>query len=400
MTGHFRIRLALGALVWALTLIAVGRSLMTVHARTSRPVAFVILRLEDGMTLAPGDMVYLASDAGLKSVGEVSAIPHDDGRVPLAVDPLAFRQLNETACATVWRTPLSAEEALAALLPPTVQRKAAEIIIADWRRHQEPLAEAWGPLAADMALAFIQTIQPDLEAAVARREEEILRVFAAHREAFGEVWPEVEARVSPILATHLTPVLTRQLESALSEVPKMRIVWHVARGRHATAFSLLLDWVADYLTHMPTADRAALSEAVRRTMTELQDDPVLAVRFSQIGEGIVRDRELAAILNGIYREAVTENPRTAQFLHEEVMRSPRVQSHFYDLIERFGPTARSVAAACLFDEQGTTRAEIVQFVRSVALDREVSWVTIRNLEVEAAPLATDAILPAQRGGTP
>ena len=42
------------------------------------------------------------------------------------------------------------------------------------------------------------------------------------------------------------------------------------------------------------------------------------------------------------------------------------------------PTQR-VAAICLFDENGATRPEVVHLVRSIALQRRVSWVTLENV---------------------
>ncbi|MCO6438340.1 MAG: hypothetical protein J5J06_14690 [Phycisphaerae bacterium] len=399
MSGHRRIRFFLGLIAWAFAFYAAGRSVMTVQARASRPAEFVVLQLDPTMTLEPGDIVYLASDAGLEQIGEVNAPPSEDGLVPLAVDPVAFRSLNASTEATVWSTPLSAEDALAALLPPTIQHRAAEIILSDWRLHQQALAEAWGPLAADLAIAFVQTVYPDVEAAVQKREGEIVAVLSRHGESLREIWPEIEARISPIVAEYLTPVLARLLENALAEVPKMRIVWQVARGHHAMAFRLLLDWVADYLTNIPEPDRAALGEAVETTLNRISEDPIVVDRFTEWGSQIVHDEALAAILLNIYREAVTENPHTAQFLREEIMDSPRVRRHFYELIELFGPTARRVAAACLFDEQGTTRPEIVHLTRSIALDRKVSWVTLRTADPGAEPLLPANILPAIRGGT-
>jgi len=53
-----------------------------------------------------------------------------------------------------------------------------------------------------------------------------------------------------------------------------------------------------------------------------------------------------------------------------------------------------VAAICLFDENGATRPEVVHLVRSIALRRRVSWVTLENVEPDGERLPPNALIQA------
>ena len=107
------------------------------------------------------------------------------------------------------------------------------------------------------------------------------------------------------------------------------------------------------------------------------------------------------MLAQIHREAVAENPRTAEFLRTEVLESPRIREQMYAFIEAFAPTARSVLAMCLFDETGRTRNEIVHLLRSAALGRNVAWVTLEPGGPDGGALKAGSVLKADsRGARP
>jgi hypothetical protein len=193
-------------------------------------------------------------------------------------------------------------------------------------------------------------------------------------------------------------VLAGQMNDAVAGAPKFSIAWHVARGRNAEAFQLMLDWIADYLVEMPEEEREEMREAIRATWDAARADPILAEHFAVLGREILEDEQLRDVLLTIYREAVAENPRTGEFLQKRIVESELLRKHLYELIELFAPTAQSVAALCLFDEAGATRPEIVHLVRSIALRRRVAWVTLTTRDPNATPLAEGETLQADAGG--
>ena len=393
------IHLLLGAVLWLLAIWALAKSVQTVRTRALRPTQELTLRVPHGSRLETGDLVFLTNDRGLERVGEVMNGAGGDNLVNIAIEPATFRGLNTSTRATYWQTPLGVEDAVNALLPPAIQRDVAAEILEGWQQYDEQLATAWGPIVSELVAAYLEAIGNDIETSFRRREDELWSISKRHSQAFVTEWPAMQERLRPILREHLTPVLARLMNDAIAEAPKVSIAWNVVRGRNAETYQLMLDWLTDYLADMPEADKAEMTEAIRTTWETVRQDAVLVEQFAGIGRGILDDRELRRVLTDIYREAIAENPRTAECIQNQVLHSEDLRARMYELIELFAPTAQRVAALCLFDESGATRPQIVHLVRSIALRRPVAWVTLTTSDSDAAALGPGTILPAGVGGT-
>ncbi len=398
MTPSRSVRIFLGAIACTAALAALGASLHTVYARSARPMHPLSLAVDFHHGLRIGDPVYTQRAQGLERAGEVRAVHPARRQVTLAIFPAQWQHLNASTRAQCWRSPLSAEDALHALFPPVLQEVAAERIQADWKKHDDELAAVWRPILTDLLTGFLETVRADLETAVQRHEDELAEVAARHGQALATQWPTIQARLQPILREHVTPVLSELISAALAEAPKLNIAWHIARGRFAEAYQLMLEWLAEYLANLPEADRARLHTALQRAWEEARRDPLLAETFSRLGRGILEDPHLQDTLAAIYREAVTDNPQVAEFLRTEIMENERLREPFYALVDRFAPTAQSVAGMILFDGDGATRPEIVHLVRSTALRRRVAWVILETPQAAADPLPPAATLHATAGG--
>lgn len=396
--GTRRTAVAVGAAMWLGTIALTAASAYGVYARAVRATAPIILRVDGAHGLAPGDSVYARSENGLVRVGEVARV-EPIGRVELAVTPGAARGYVASTRAVCWRTPLSVEDSIHALLPPAARVRIAEALREDWLLHKEEWAATWGPLAGELASAYIRAVGEDVAASVRVREDALWDVARRHGRVAAEAWPAIQQRLTPILQEHLTPVLSRLMNDALDEAPKTRIAWGVIRGHNADVFRHVLDWLADYLAHMPDKDKAELSLAVRRSWQAARSDPVLVEHIGALARNIRNDAALRDLIVDIYREAIVDNPRSRDFLRDQVRRSPRVREQMYRFIETIGPTARRVASICLFDERGRTRPEVVHWLRSAALRRHVAWVTLDRGDPDDPPLPAGAVLTAElRGG--
>ncbi len=392
------IRLTLGAMFWLGALSAAVGSLRAVGSRAARPVKTLVLLARAGSRLATGDMVFFKTEQGLERIGEVSWADGDAGRFHLAIDPSKLDRLNASTRAFCWQTPLSTEDAIGALLPPTIQRNVASQIAASWRRYDEQVAAAWGPILGELATSFADWIDDDLEASLARHESELWMIARSHAESLVDAWPAIQERLEPILKRELAPVLARLMSEAIAEAPKVPIAWSVVRGRNDEASRRFLDWFRKHLSELSEEDQAEIGTAMQRTWMSIQEDHVLTERFADVGRRVLGDEALRDVLVDIYREAVADNPRTMEFLEREVVASGRVREQLYGLIELFAPTAQRVAARCLFDDNGATRPEIVHLVRSIALRRRVAWVTLSTPEPDASPLDLDAVLIGESAG--
>lgn len=387
----------LGAIVWIVAIIALSSSLFRVYARTSRPVVRLNLHVPDSTSTRPGDIVYLSTDKGLEAVGEVAAIP-EPGKIALEIRATAFGQLRESTTAVCWRTPMSTAHTLDALFPPMIQRAAAEKVVSDWQLQDERLAAAWGPLIVDLSASYLRLISEDIESALRSREERLWYITEWHGRSLAEIWPGVQEQLNPIMQEHLTPVLGRLMSEAISDAPKMSIGYNLARGRNEQAYQLMLDWLTDYLARIPEKDRKELNAAILTTWEKARDNPRIVEPLRKIGRDVLEDQRLREVLTDVYRQAITENPKTADFLRSQVMESKEVRDKFYALVDAFAPTAKHLAALCLFDESGTTRPEIVHLVRSVALRRQMSWVTLMVNDPNSPPISPDATIVAATAG--
>jgi len=391
----------LGTAFWLTVCWMLCASAYRVYARATRDTIPVHLSAPPGHGLSVGDGVFSSTQTGLKRIGEVSGVADNGAGVALSINPHAFNDLNTSIVAVCWRTPMNAEQALTALLPPAIQRRVTDQIADAWREGEEELLAAWKPIVADLTGAYLNLIADDVEQAVSRRKDELTAVTRSHRDALAAEWPAIQARLSPIMKEHLTPVLSRLMSDALDDAPKARIAWSIARGKNTQAFRQVLDWLAEYLAQMSDQDKAEMSEAVENSWEAARDDDQLVGHFKKLGRNIRDDRRLRALLTEIYREAISENPQTAEYLRAHILESSRVHEQAYAFIEWFAPTARRAVAICLFDESGVTRPEVVHLVRSTALGRQVAWVTLDTPGVDAPPLEPGATVAAKsRGSTP
>lgn len=410
--------MALGGAFWAGVAFVATASVTRVWARATRPVLTLTILPPPGLSLLPGDCVFAYTDMGLVRVGEVAEcewrnsesgwenadrapgeIPQSQPQVlhcDLAIQPHAMQVFNASTYAVCRQTPLSVEDAVEAMLPPALQRRVTDEVLAAWRAEQTEVWAIWQPIVSDLVLAYVERIAVDLESAVSAREDEFLERARDHARAAAVEWPAIQARLSPILQEHLTPVLGELMEEAASAAPKARIAWSIARGRHTRAFQEMLDWLAEYLAAMPEADKARMGDALRKTLHAAREDEVLAEHFARLGRQIRDDPRLRELLADVYREAISQNPATEAYIRTAVLESPRVRDEAYRLMERFAPTARKVTAMCLFDADGATRPEVVHLVRSIALGRRVAWVTLHTPSPQAPPLAPGAAVAVRQ----
>ncbi len=401
---HRTAAVVVGAALWLAAGVAILGSAVVVGARATRSTVDLVIEADTPVRLREGDSVYLQLGGGLEQVGEVASADPDGRRARLLIRPGPFASLDERVRATCWHTPMSAEDALGALLPPDVQQRAVQRITEDWHLRRAELLAAWQPIAVELAGGYFAAISDELEDSLRRHEEELLDILRAHGDELAARWPAIQTRLRPILAEHLTPVLGRLMDEAVSDAPKARIAWSLARGRHAQAFQQMLDWLNDYLAEMPREDREELGAAARRAWNAARSDDELVAIFAGFGRDLILDERLRDTLERIFHDAVTDNPDSADYLRDRVLSSPVVHEQLYRFIEVFAPTARSVAAICLFDDAGMTRPEVVHLVRSAALRREMAWVTLTqggSSDSPTRPLEPGAVLRAEiRGPRP
>ncbi len=398
MKHRVAIQTVLGGAIWLVAIVGVTAGLNRVRARAARATHIIRIAPAVGHGLAKGDIVYFQTVSGLKRAGEVATVTQDRHMVKLAILADVAPRLNDSARATCWRTPLTAENAINALLPPVVQQRVADQLTDAWRLHEGRLAEIWGPLIGELARAYLNEVGNDLEAAVERHSDELWTIAQAHGDHLLMQWPVIQGRLSPLLRDHLTPVLGRLMHEAADHAPKMRIAWSVARGDSEAAFRHVLDSLAEYLANMPDDDRTEMAAAVRNAWEAAGRDEVLTESLGLLGHAILEDQDLRRVLNDIYREAVVDNPRTEAFFRTEILDSPQVRQKIFASTDIIGPTLQRVAAICLFDESGATRPEVVHLVRSIALRRRVSWVTLENVEAGGEPLPPNALIHARMLG--
>ena len=395
MSRARKIRLSLGALVWLMAIGLLFSSYWTVHASLSRSSAHLQIRCSSpGLTV--GDLVYIQASSGLVRAGEVAVV--EGSLAELALSPEVMARLTRSTTATVWMTPLSARASVEAILPSDIQERIAEQVLADWADRDDSLGAIWQPIARELAVSYWHLIQEDLGASLLRHRDEFGEILRNDLAVVAEQWPAIQARLSPILHEHVTPVLSRLMSDALKDAPKVNIMWLLARGKSQDAFQATLDWLSDYLADIPEEDSQELSDALRQAWEVAREDAELMRLLSRAGETFAEDPRLREVVLRVFRESVTLNPRTADFLREEVLQSARIHDQLHTLIQAFAPTARRVLTMCLFDEEGATRPEVVHLVRSVALGRKMAWVTLFTPSSPHAPLTSSTILDARIGG--
>ncbi len=391
---------ALGFALWLLAVFATFSSFRTVQARISRLAQTLRMEVPFTTLLTSGDAVFLQSDEGLIRIGEVTSVQtlgSDVQFVGLSLSPEGFGRLNGSARAKYWQTPLSAQSALASLMPAEIVFRAAERIRSDWKSAEERVLTLWAPVAEEMGSAYLGIVAAEIKDASRKRQDDILALAQEHGARLAERWPRIQQRLTPILEANVTPVMSRLLTGALSEAPKLDLAMLVAKGDFGGAFQRMLDAVAQHLANLSASERKEIEDSLGVAWESARSDPLIAAEFSDWSRQLVNDERLRTLVAEIYQDAVGKNPRIKEFLRREILESPRVRDRFFEFVEIFGPTAREVLAIFVFDEHGRTRPEVVHLLRSVSLGRRLVWVTIENRERMAGPLKPGALIPAEPG---
>lgn len=383
---------SVGLLLWLAAGTVVIGSFNTVQRRVERNTENVSIALPPEVRVRPGDAVYLSSDAGLQHVGEVASVDEEGGEAALALEPGTRGRLNATSTATCWEAPLPVEEALPVLFPRSIQDRMAAELVEEWGKRKVRMMAAWAPVVRNLAETYVDLIRHDIQLALERRNDDLWQISKKHGEEVIASWPRLQRALGPIMEEHLTPVLSRLLNDAIAEAPKISIAWSVARGRNEEAYQKMLNFLGEYLATISTSDKAELERAIERTWRHAKDDQRLQQEVAALARSVLEDQELRTLITEVYEEAIVDNPRTTAFLRNRVLESPEVKGHLYDLVEEIAPMAEQMLTIWLFDTKGRTRPEIVQFVRSTALDRNVSWVTLERGDRNGPALREDDIL--------
>ena len=117
-----RVYLLLGTATWTVVVGATLSAVHTVRARATKATRSIELHIPATIALKPGDAVYLATDVGLRPIGEVTRRSATAQSVTLAIEPSSYDRLNESTTARCRQTPLTIEQAVDALLPHRIER--------------------------------------------------------------------------------------------------------------------------------------------------------------------------------------------------------------------------------------------------------------------------------------
>jgi len=394
-----RLRMTLGLIVWAAAILAVFSSVYAIQSRLGRDAVPLTVNVPAGYALLPGDSVFLSTDRGLEWIGEVGTVQeHDAGSlVRLGVFAEFANRLNRSVRVRAWRTPLTAEGAVVSLLPTAIQRNAAELMTLAWQRHRLQLGELWRPVIEELVPAYLQVVTEEFRHAARSREADLTRLLQVHAEELLERWPRIQEQLSPIIQEHLAPVLGRLVADAIADAPKIEIALLTAKGDFVGAFQKMLDGFAAYLANMPDAQEAELMTAVRSTWEKASSDPRIGAELREFGEGFLRDDELRAVVEDIYRQAIANNPRVIEFVRVRVLESEDIRRRLYSSMEILAPAAQTVLDLCLFDENRQTRPEVAHLLRSISLGRKLSWVTLEIPDPAAPPIAAGEVLTLYEG---
>ncbi|MGB0716450.1 MAG: hypothetical protein ACPGXK_11260 [Phycisphaerae bacterium] len=387
------IYVGVGVTLWIAACAVLFASFETVQSRVERNTEEIFVALPLDARLRPGDGVYLSGTSGLSHVGEVSSVDQAGDRARLSLQPGTRARLNVGTTATCWQAPLPVEQALPVLFPRSIQDRMSAQLVEEWSRRKLRMTAAWTPVVRDLAETYVELIRHDIQLALQKRNEQLWQISKRHGEEVVESWPKLQRALGPVLEKHLTPVLSRLMNDAISEAPKISIAWSVARGQNEEAYQKMLNFMGEYLALMSEQDKAELERAIEQTWRHAKENKRLQEEVAALARSVLEDQELRVLIADVYEEAIVGNPRTTAFLRQRVLESPEMQKHLYDLVEEIAPMAEQMLSIWLFDTQGRTRPEIVQFVRSTALDRNVSWLTLETGR-EQKPLEEGQVLQA------
>lgn len=407
---NFR-HLCLGCAAWVGALVAAWLAARQELQRTQHSVASLVgsvgqwavdrrtpyvAAAQSTVALAVGDPVLLRqSDGSYRQVGVVRDNSCPDRRqvltrrVTVSIYDDAAAEFPRGFQLRYHATPTSLNWVAETLITDERRQQIAQLIAADWQRHQVEVLQNLTPV-----------IQSALQKSIAAIEAELPAIIEEHRSQFTQLGERYQAeivrqQVLPLARERILPIVEEEIRPLAGDIGRRlwnrvslwsftwRYFYDVSplpeRNAVRQEFDRFLEEEALPELRAHTDEYVAVTE---RIVSRVARDPQVTATIRRSLRMVASDPQLHAIVWSILRQAVADN-QTLWHTLDEHWRSPEARRALQLASSRFEPAARAIGDLIIGSrEQGVT-PEFAQVLRAQILLKDRHW-----LILEAAPEAT------------
>jgi len=294
--------------------------------------------------------------------------------------------------------------ALHAVLPKPKLDEISRLLSEFRRGHRRELMDIAQAVAQDFVQEGITSLDRNLAGAVRRHEKEWRAVLDRHRRGLKEdLLPVLKDRLGATARVKLKPVLTEVGKELWNELPIWSVAWRAFADKiPGTRQRFIDEWWQKFLDEkaIPIVKNheTEFLELAEELLIEGAEDPVVRKRMAVIARRLVDDPTFRRLVNVMLHETLIE-PFRSDLVFQRLAKNRAVRARFTKLNAAFAPTLREIARVVIEDPKGGLDPDLVQVIRRVFFEKEVSSLILRRepqgveLTMADSPLRVQLLTP-------
>jgi hypothetical protein len=423
------VRIALGALVWAVIVWLLWKSAVQPQVASAdgknTPMHDLLdfatgktstarLQTASALDMEVGDPIFVVEGGAVRRIGEIRSLRDPETGKPArradahAAEALFYSSappLPEGAKLTYYDSGRTMEWVLATMLPDQKRAEVALLIKTAYAQHHEEILNALLPLVhQSLADAFV-VVERDLPASITRHSARIEELGRKYQKNIIEekITPLVKNEVWPIVQKHAQPMAREVGEELWGKLPKWGLVWRKSVDYVPfTSGTRAEDRLNKYINEeaMPIFENRAgdFVGVVQAIMKDVGRNEQFRKVMRDSLTQMIEDPELRQVVWEIVREVIIDNPALGEAI-AKTWTGPEAKEALNLAVRRVEPTINQIGHLLFGTKEGGFTPEFARVLRAKILRKDRRWFVL-VLPTGSAPDANPAppaVLPVEWG---
>lgn len=348
--------------------------------------------------LAAGDPVLMQNpDGTYRQIGIVSDCGTRD-RVPRYTSEATIQLYEEflpprghSFTLQYHATPTSLDWVAKTIISPARQQEIAELIEADWIRHQADVVQRLRPIMREAVVRAVGAIEAELPLAMRQHRAEFLQIGERYESEIleRELIPLVKSRILPVAIEEIRPVATEIAEALWSKVSLLSFTWRYLydvsplpeRNTVKKEFDRFIEEAA--IPELESRADQFVQTAERILERVSQDDKVRDVVRRNL-QAIAEDAELRQVIWKVLQQTIVHNNNLHRAL-DEYWNSRETRAALQLASSSFEPTVRRIGDMVFGTREQGVSPEFARVLRLQILTKDRRWLLFTHDTSNAAP---------------
>ncbi len=351
----------------------------------------VDVQLESAQPIAVGDLVFLEDQSHYAPIGFVSRVGNKESktrdvlttataRITFYGDAPQFTEHDQL------KYHLPSEDmawVMETMFPPAKREEITKLILEAYARDREAIIDAMRPIVAKSLSDATAIVREDLQAAFAKREEQIKQIGIRYQHELVEeqLVPLVRDEIWPIIQEESQPLAEQIGQEVWKEISLFRFGWRYIYDRSVGPEQSLTE---RELNRFLERKVQPILENHFQEMVEVQNAIVAKVSrnervretFTLAVRKIASDPEIQHLIHEIFQEVLINNERLRVSL-EQNWNSPAALAAVRITKDRLEPTITGIGVALFGSTSTEITPEFARVLRHRILHKDSRWFTLR-----------------------